>query len=311
MRIAAYFLLFPTTLLAQAITPGMIDRANHPDAGPPILTPEARGTSALAADIPMAEESPGDRDLGVQLLLKRQERARLFWTAANLGVFGTNNAARLANNAEDDVYMSALLGIGCQPALGGNWFLDIAATEEIYRYDKFSRLDFESTQVRAGAIRILPDFHNVVLGAGYIFRRFTDGDFSSGIYTENALALTAQKVFILDRKNSFYIAGTAEFDVQTDPGYLERFEYSAQLGYDFRLTHAVKLSAYYRFGFRDYQNADIDEANHILGVAATWTITEAARIEASASWTDNNNENNTLDYDAGTIGVAANLRIQF
>lgn len=311
MRIAAYFLLLPTTLLAQVVTPGLIDRTQRPDAGPPLATPEQRGDTSLASEIPMAEESPGDNDLGVQLLLKRQERARLFWTMANLGIFGTNNAARLANNAEDDVYLSALVGVGFQPALGGNWFLDVGLTEEIYRYDKYSALDFESTEARAGVIKVLPEFYNVVLGAGYSYRRLTDGDFSDETYSRHALALTAQKVFIIDRKNSFYIAGTTEFDVQTDPEELERFEYSAQAGYDFRLTRAVKLSAYYRFGFRDYQNADIDESNHIVGVAATWTITEVARLEASASWTDNNSEADLLDYEAGTVGVAANLRLQF
>jgi Putative beta-barrel porin 2 len=311
MRLFPFILLAPAPLLAQVVTPGLVDRTQRPDAGPPLSMPESRQSQALDSETETAVQSPGDQDLGMQLLLKRQERARLFWVMANAGIFATDNAARLPTNEQDDVYFSALLGAGFQPSLGNNWFLDIGITQEIYRYDEFSLLDFESTDATAGVIKLLPEFHNLMLGARYGYRRLTDGDFGDETYSRHAVALTAQKVFLIDRKNSWYLATTVDFDVQTDPEILERFEYSAQAGYDFKLTRQVKLSAFYRFGFRDYQNADIDEANHILGLAATWNITEFARLEASATWTDNDSENDGLDYTAGTGGLAANLRVNF
>ena len=303
--------LVPVSLSAQAVTPGLIDRNLRPEAGPPVAVPETRRELALEDQMDMAVPSPGDSDLGLQLLLKRQERAKLFWVMANAGVFATDNAARLATNEQDDVYLSAMFGIGFQPALGNNWFLDAALLQEFYRYDEYTVLDFESTDANIGVLKVFPGFHNVLVGARYGYRRLTDGDFSSETYARHGLALTAQKVFILDRKNSFYLSTGADFDFQCDPDILERHEYSAQAGYDYKLTHTVKLSLFYRYGFRDYQNAPIDEGNHIVGVAATWNITEQARLEASASWTDNNSENNTLDYTAATGGIAANFRVNF
>lgn len=312
MRTLTLLFLLPLSLAAQnVVTPGLVDRANRPDGSPPIAPPESRGGIPLDGDMDVAMPSPGDSDIGLQMLLKRQERARVFWAMANAGFFATDNAARLATNEQDDVYFTTLFGIGAQPALGNNWFLNVALTQEFYRYDKFDVLDFESSEAGVGVMKIFPGFHNVVAGIRYGYRRFTDGDFSEETYLRHGPSLTLQKVFVFDRKNSFYLAGTADFDVMSDPDFLERFEYSAQAGYEYRLTHTAKLSIYYRFGFRDYQNAPIDEMNHIVGAAAMWRPTEWAQIELSASWTDNDSDSDGLDYQAGAVGIAGNLRVQF
>ena len=304
--------VFPLSLSAQGVvTPGLVDRTNRPDGSPPIATPDTRGGIPLDGEMDLATPSPGDSDLGLQMILKRQERARIFWAMVNAGVFATDNAARLPDNAQDDVYFSSLIGLGAQPALGNNWFLNVALTQEFYRYDKFDVLDFESSEAGVGLIKVFADFHDVVAGIRYGYRRLTDGDFGEETYMRHGPSLTLQKVFVLDRKNSFYLAGTADFDVAADPDVLERFEYSAQAGYDFRLTHTTKLSLFYRFGWRDYQNAPIDEANHIVGAAATWRPNDWAQLELSATWSDNNSESDLLDYQAGSAGIAGNLRVQF
>lgn len=312
MRLLPLIFLLPAGLTAQTlVTPGLVDRAVRPDGSPPISPPESGGGVALGDEMDMAMASPGDSDLGLQMILKRQERARMFWILANAGFFATDNAARLASNEQDDVYFSSIFGIGAQPSLGNNWFLNASLTQEFYRYDKYDFLDFESTEAGVGVIKVFPEWHNVVAGLNYGYRRFTAGDFSEETYLRHGPSLTVQKVFVIDRKNSFYVSGNADFDVVADPDVLERFEYAAQAGYEYRLTHTTKLSVFYRLGYRDYQNAPIDELNHIIGAAAVWNPTEWARLELSATWTDNDSDSDGLDYQAGTGGVAGSLRVQF
>lgn len=313
MRFLSLFpFLLPFSLAAQGVvTPGLVDRANRPDGAPPIATPEKTTGLAIDDEMDTAMPSPGDSDLGLQLLLKRQERARLFRAFANVSIFATDNAARLPDGGQDDVFLTTLVGLGAQPALGNNFFLNVALTQEFYRYDKLDVLDFESSEAGVALFKIFPEWHDVVVGVRYGYRRLTDGDFSEETYMRHGPSLTLQKVFIIDRRNSFYLAGTADFDVAADPEVLERFEYSAQAGYDFRLTHTSKLSVFYRYGWRDYQNAPIDESNHIVGAAATWQTNDWAQLELSATWTDNDSDSDALDYRAGSAGLAANLRVQF
>ena len=314
MRITHIFALsaaVASPLTAQIVSPGLIDRARQPDGSAPITVPEQRSEEDSVGQMDFAPPSPGDSDLGMQMLLKRQERIRMFWAQANIGVFGTDNAARLNRNEEGDAYFSGVVALGFQPQFGDNWFLDLSVSQEFYRYNTYEVLDFESTDLGIGLFKVLSSLDDLVVGARYGYRRMTSGSISEETYSRNGLALSAQKTFLIDRKNSWYVNATADFDAQSDPEVLERYEYAGQIGYDFRLTHDLKLSAFYRYAWRDYQNADLDEGNHILGVAATVVVGPNVRLETSAVWTENDSDLDALDYTASSVGLAANFRVDF
>ena len=308
LAVVSSALSLSTAALAQ--TPGLVDRAAVRPERPPVSAPPP--PAAPGGAIPSeALPSPGDDDLGSQFLLKRTERARLFFLGGNLGAFWTDNAQRLDEGGDEDFYYSASLGFGAQLPIAQGWMIDASVIEEFYRYDDHDELDFESTEATVGVIKSLPWLENFLVAGRYLYRRYTDGDWSEDTYYRHGLSLALQKTFLIDRKNSVYAALTGDWELEADPSLLRRHEYSLQTGYDFRLTHEVTLSAFYRFAYRDYTDGPLDEFNHIAGLAATWQVAEWARLELSGVWTFNDSDSDLLDYQAGSLGCGLNLRATF
>jgi hypothetical protein len=293
------------------VTPGLLDRAAARPEVAPIATPDL--TAAAAADglATAAPASPGDDDLGAQFLLKRVERLRLFRLIAQAGIGWTDNAERFAGGGSEDVFWNVALGAGAQLPLGSGWFLDGSLRQDLIRYDENDFLDFESTEALAGVVKMLPWGEQFVVAGRYVYRRYSDGDWSDETYHRHGLALTLQKTFVFDRKNSLYLAATGDWEMEAEPEILRRHEYSLQAGFDHRLTHSLTASLFYRAAFRDYTEGPLDEFNHIVGAALALRLAEFARLETSASWTYNESDADLLDYEAGSIGAGVNFRMEF
>ena len=69
-----------------------------------------------------ADSSPGDSDLGEQLLLTRKERYRPFQAYANFNEYYTNNAGLTQNNMQSDFLMVPQFGLTYTPQLANNLY---------------------------------------------------------------------------------------------------------------------------------------------------------------------------------------------
>ena len=57
-------------------------------------------------------------------------------------------------------------------------------------------------------------------GLSAVYRRYTDGDWTSRVYDRFGLALTIQHQIAIDRKHNAYIAATADWEFHADPAPL-------------------------------------------------------------------------------------------
>lgn len=309
--VAVALLAGTASLSAQTVSPGLIDRAqSRPDA-PPLVEPEEEPPDMPVDMGGYALPTPGDNDLGEQYLLKRNEKPQFFYGLVNVSAFWTDNAARLPVAEEEDAYFSALIGVGTQVPVGNGFFLNGSLSQEWFRYDEFTALDFESTEASLGGLKVMPALWNSVIGLRYVYRRYTDGTLFDDTYSRHGIALTAQKTFVLNRKNSFYTALTGDWELATDPSILRRHEYNLQAGYDYRLTRRLTLTGFYRLAFRDYLNGDFDEWNNTVGLVAALELASWAGLEASFVYTDNDSNADALDYSASNLGGGLSLHVRF
>ncbi len=280
----------------------------------PLLTdPRAERTfsAGLDSEIQFADPSPGDSDLGDQLIFRESPKLRPFRASVDTFVFATDNAANLSRGEVDDVYFGTRVAAGVQHSLGRRWFVDLDVSQQILRYDEFDVLDFELLDVSANLIHILPVAGDILLLAGPRFQHLTNDDFSNELFNSVSLRVGAQKAFLIDYKNTVSVGINGEWDVHHDIDVLTRYQYSASVGWSHKLMRDLTFSTSFRFAWIDYPDFDREDALSIAGASLTWSPRPWIDFYLSASWSHNDSSLDFLDYTTLTGGGGIGAKIRF
>jgi len=258
-----------------------------------------------------APSSPGDSDLGQQLILKRNEKVQPFRFSIDSSEFWTDNAANARAGKKEDWFYSGGVSFSYQPRIGKRFFFDSSLGEHWYRYSKLSELDFESGEASAGLIVIMPELANSILYANYYYNRITQGLGDSPIYTTQSIRVGAQKVFLIDRLQSANVGIQSSFSLETDPVALRRHEYSFNTGYNYKIMRDLIFSITYRASYYDYFKADRQDWYHSFGAALSYQPREWFEIAASYNYTLNRSNRSEFDYDSQLAGPSITAKIRF
>ena len=196
-----------------------------------------------------APESPADSDLGDQLILKRYDKRDPLRVDLSTHLFWTDNVASTSIRKDSGTIWQTRLMASWKPRIGNNLFADLSASQNIYRYDSPSFLNFERTDFRAGLVKITPDFFDILFFARYEYARVTDGSLSDSIYEAHRGRVGAHKVFLSTPKHSAYTALDAAFDFSASPSRLKKDEYNAHLGYTYQISDKMRAVLYYHFAY--------------------------------------------------------------
>ncbi|CAN5489921.1 hypothetical protein BH23VER1_BH23VER1_11270 [soil metagenome] len=269
------------------------------------LMASTRGNSEIHAP-----PSPGDDDLGEQLLLVPRsiyEPWTLFGTA---GVFFTDNAGLEEAMETDDTYFTGEAGLTYLPRLTGNLFAEVGARYKTYRYDERDDLDFDSLRTDLGLINVFRGFYDISLFGSYTYRRLTDG--SHDEFYRNHSAVTGVYLPIrLGPKHSAFTSLLADFSLSGDPDLARRHEYSAQVGYRFRPLEELELSLSYRVSYLDFTEIGRGDFNQYIGAAATYKPTDWVELALTGGFSINDSDLEGADYEVGTLGGALSLIMRF
>lgn len=257
-----------------------------------------------------APESEGDADLGEQFILKRYSDRVPVRFKLETGAFWSDNIASSSFAEADDWYWATRAEVSWRPKLGNNLFFDSYIQHDIYRYD-VSGLDFDSTEIGLGIVKIFPDLGDLVTFARYEYEHidaeaFFGGDTSSHYHR---IHIGAHRNFLSTAKHTAYIAADANFDLDADPGFTERHEYAAHLGYSWHPTDKLTATAFYRFAWLDYQNVSREDEFQTLGVELAYTISESIELKTSLVYGENDSDTpfGFNDYETLQAGIVANL----
>ena len=191
-----------------------------------------------------APESPADTDLGHQLILQRNETRAPIRADLSTNIFWTDNVASTSFNENDGFIWQTRAYASWKPRLGNNFFADTYIGQSIYRYDSPSFLDYERTDARVGLIKVTPDFFDILFYGRYEYARVTSGSLSDRVYDSHRFRVGAHKVFFSSPKHTAYVALDYAYDLETNPSTLERDEYSAHIGYTYRITDRIRSVFY-------------------------------------------------------------------
>lgn len=306
--------LLATTAWSQtAFDPSRASQAVRPDVtAEPLIRDEPPGPRGLADENNFAIPTPGDSDIGQQLILKREERRQPFFVALDSASFFTDNAANVSAGAKSDWFYVGGITAGWQPRLTNRLYFDAYVAQHWFRYSEFSVLNYEEGEASVGAILVMPELWNTLWHLHYYYERITQGLDETPIYQTHTLRAGVQKTILVDRLNSINLAAMAALSMEASPKELRRHEYSFYAAWNLRLFRQLFLTSSYRLGYYDYFNLD-DRADwyHNFGVALSYRPKDWLELAVSWNYSLNRSNYDVFSYDSQLVGPAVSLKAKF
>lgn len=308
--------LFSILLLAVSTASGQIDPSRVSESvgrsGGPTLT-ESQNASALGLDEQndFAPASPGDGDIGQQLILKSVPKNRWFRAYADAFGYWTNNAANTSVGELDDWFWGGRIGFGYQPRVAKRLFADIDIQQQLFRYDQYDALDFESMDASAGLLYIEPRLADSIFFAQFNYNRLTTDDFGEDLMSSVSVRAGIQKVFLINRRNSIQLSLMGDWDIYNDVDELDRSEYIGDVTWRFKIMRDLVFAVNYRYTWMDYSQVDRGDSLNIVGATLTWSPRKWLDIYAISSFSFNESNLDVFDYETATLGGGIGVKIKF
>ncbi len=268
--------------------------------------PEAeRGLGELTTGA--APKSPGDADLGEQVILKRQPRSQPWTFTVDTSINFTSNIALVREGAQSDTFFLGQMAVSYQKKLRENLVAEVTVSQAFFKYYRFPTFDFDSLNAGAGLTYYLK---GIALSARYNYNRLTDGDEHLEFFKQHSFTLGAQKTLTLNNAAFAYVGATARFN-WNEPLNTQRDEYAVYLGGRLALTRTVVLDAFYRAAIFNYNFQGRTDLNQTLALSMRYAPRPWIAATASLSLGMNTSNRSVFDYRALNSGLALGLVLKF
>jgi hypothetical protein len=307
--VLALLLASAASLCAQTVqTTQNVERAELLRATPGF--PPAPVGSPAPVEGGYAAASPNDADLGQQQILKRVEEYKPFTLQIGAPIYYTSNAALVRRGEQDDVIFAPGVALMYVPQITRTFFAEFGVQEQIFEYADLDALNFQSLDVIAGLVYYLPQLHNLTLRARYDFNRLSDKDWNE-FFTNHSIIMNAELPFSLGRAQQFSIGGRIDVSFAASPDAPQRNNYELYLGYLLSLTRSIVIDAVGRVVVHDYHLGDRVDVNEIIGLGASYRLTDWFAISALGNFAWNQSDHSVFDYKVGNVGGALALTLRF
>jgi len=258
-----------------------------------------------------APMTPGDQDIGQQLILKRNDRAEPWKVTIDNNVFWTDNGANVHAGKIEDWFWVGGLNIGYQPQVSQRVYLDFNVGEHWFQYNRLTDLDFQSGEASAGVIVVVPELWSTIWYANYYYQRITQGLSYAPIYDTNDLRVGVQKTIFIDRLNSVNLGLQTAFAVAADPQALRRNEYTFTAGYNLKIMRELTLGVGYHLSYYDY--FVVDRHDWFNNFSVQWVYQPYSWLEMALGYTFTVNRSNvdSFSYDTQLTGPSVSLKAKF
>jgi hypothetical protein len=313
LTITAFWML-TLSVTAQSTVPIAADASRRtevllPRVDPTVETHNDLSRRSIEEETSFAPQSPGDSDIGDQLILKQVPKNEPFRFTADSFLFYTDNAAHTSAGELSDTFYGGRVAATYQPRLSNKLFASVGVSEDLFRYNEYDALNFESFETNATLLYALPKLADSLLFIGYSFNRITQ-DFEP-LLTSHSARAGIQKTVLFNRRNSLALSIMGDWDIDTDIDAIKRHEYSGSASYKFKLMTDISLGLSYRYTYFDYTEYDRHDDLHSIGFGITYTPWEWCEIYLSATYAFNTSNFDIYDYEAANLGGGLGVRIKF
>ncbi len=307
--------LLASTLVAASPLAAQSNVSQQDQAG--LLNPAGPGSSpggtgvgnssSGGSEIPNAPVSPGDRDLGEQVILKETKRYQPFFVSVEASFNLTSNIALVDKGAQSDVFFVGQVAAAWRPRIRENVAFDISISQAFFKYDRFPGFDFDSFNVGPG---LSINWKNLVWSVRYNYNRLTDGKDHNEFFSQHSLIASIQKNWTVNSATAIY-AGVSARKNWSDPVGPQRDEYTIYVGARAQMTRSISLDVLYRAALHHYTFQERNDFNQVLSLSARWSPRPWFAATVSTTFAFNSSEVKTFDYRAANGGLALGLAFKF
>lgn len=267
--------------------------------------------NALSTQSAFAPATPGDSDLGEQLILTRNERYRSLTLYGDAYEYFTSNAFLTRATPQSDFFTMLQAGAIWMPHLTGNLYGEASVRQQIYRYARFSELNFNSLDVGGGLVYVIRQLGDLSAFARYNFNLLTNAEVSADTYHDQTVKFGLQKPFLLSRAHFVYTGISTEIVLEGDPGYALREKIGGYFGYQVSLTRNLKANAFYQIFYLPYLEDNRADWNHLISGSLTWDVFPWFSVNTVVSGIFNNSNQSAYQYSALNLGAGLTGQIKF
>lgn len=258
-------------------------------------------------DIPNAPASPGDRDLGEQVILKENKRYQPFFFSVETSINATSNIGLVNRGAQSDVFFVGQLAAAWRPRINDKVAFDISLSQAFFKYDRFPGFDFDAFNAGTG---LAINWKNLVWSVRYNYSRLADGTRHEEFFSQHSIILGIQKNWSVNSATSVYAGFTARKN-WSDPSPPQRDEYTLYVGARAQLSRSFSLDLIYRAALHHYTFQDRNDFNQVISLAARYSPRPWFAVTLSGTFAFNSSEVKAFDYRAANGGLALGFAFKF
>ncbi len=257
----------------------------------------------------LALRTSGDLDLGVQLIMKRQEREEPFRIFADTAEFFTSNVALTRTGARSDSYFFGDVGFTYNKHITDDLQVEATVRQSFFRYSTYSRLDFEDMNAGTGLTYQLKKVWDVTVFGRYNFERMTQENANRDFFRNSTITIGAQKTFSFNNGNYAYFGYSSIFGFSA-PTSAERDEHGIFAGAHYNFSRQLSAELYYRIAAFPYTVGRTD-LNQTAVLTLAYAFNDYARLTASVSFTSDRSNHSVYDYDVANTGGGLAFQLRF
>lgn len=298
-----------TTALRAAPVESQIEQARQFNEHLQTIKPESQRTGIASGEV-TPNEVEEQSDLGAQVVLKEKEESQKpFSVFADVSGYYTDNVALARTGRLGDGFLVTTFGGAYEPKLTENLTGELSFRGGLFRYDKFSNLDFNSVDAGAGLSYRLRKFYDSTVYARYNFTDLISDDNGDEFLQNHAFTLGIQKIFPLARAHYALLGASAQWNI-SDPSAARRDEYSIYAAYHVDLTRRISADLGSRTSVYFYQNERHD-FNESLSATLRFKVTKWLSLGATTSFAVNNSNDSVFDYHVFNVGGGVSANVEF
>ena len=276
--------------------------------------PSAPGTTSVDANgtaLPEEESASdsGDDSFGAQIILKNQERRRLYTVFADVSAYHTNNVDLDAAGSRSDSFLAANVGAAWRPAIRQDLIADFSGGISVFRYDRASELDFEKLWAGVGLSWAVPRAPGIIVFGRYDFSEVLDAS-SNQLLQDHEFSVGAQKTFVLGRSHYLATGLTGVVGLST-PRSEQRDQAAIHAAYHLQITRSFDVDLLYRYAAQFYNEGGRIDRNQTLSLSLGIAATRWLRVAGSISAARNDSNQSAFEYDVFNLGGGLKLEMTF
>lgn len=257
-----------------------------------------------------------DPELGDIDIVNRKPRPKMFTFSTIQSFNYTSNAFLVANGEQDAFFWNGVFDASFVPYATRNFTPRVTFEQNFFRYNRFSRLDFDSQSLDLDLRYDLNPQGSWFVDASAAIARLYSPRGSAGEFYKFGLASASITNVRPLGQTSIYLASSGGIDWRVgSPSTFDRIDPFLNFVLTYSPVENIFVGAFLRPELRFYTNDPIKSSRTdfdlLLGANVTWTPVRYLALGASVSFTDNFSNSGPAEYEVVVPTLLLTARIAF